>query len=51
MRRSQTRRYNDVIKAKGISDDEANEAIRLSRCHMTPEVNWKAVAGRVSGAR
>ena len=51
MRRSQTRRYNDVIKAMGYSDDEANEAIRLSWCHLTPEVDWKAVAVRVSGLR
>ena len=40
-----------VIKAMGYSDDEANEAIRLSWCHLTPEVDWKAVAVRVSGLR
>ena len=28
-----------VIKAMGYSDDEANEAIRLSWCHLTPEVD------------
>lgn len=36
-----------VIKAMGFSDDEANEAIRLSWCHLTPEVEWTAVAGRI----
>jgi cysteine desulfurase len=36
-----------VIKAMGYSDDEANEAIRLSWCHLTPEVNWEAVAERI----
>jgi cysteine desulfurase len=36
-----------VIKAMGYSDDESNEAIRLSWCHMTPEVDWEAVAERV----
>jgi cysteine desulfurase len=36
-----------VIKAMGFSDDEANEAIRLSWCHLTPEVDWEAVAGRI----
>ena len=40
-----------VIKAMGYSDDEANEAIRLSWCHLTPEVDWKAVAGRIVGLR
>jgi cysteine sulfinate desulfinase/cysteine desulfurase-like protein len=27
---------SQVIKAMGYSDDEANEAIRLSWCHLTP---------------
>jgi cysteine desulfurase len=36
-----------VIKAMGYCDDEANEAIRLSWCHLTPEVDWEAVADRV----
>jgi cysteine desulfurase len=38
-----------VIKAMGYGDDEANEAIRLSWCHLTPEVEWEAVAARVRG--
>ena len=40
-----------VIKAMGYGDDEANEAIRLSWCHLTPEVDWDAVAQRVKGLR
>jgi cysteine desulfurase len=40
-----------VIKAMGFSDDEANEAIRLSWCHMTPEVEWEAVVERIKGLR
>jgi cysteine desulfurase len=36
-----------VIKAMGYSDDEANEAVRLSWCHLTPDVDWSAVAERV----
>lgn len=40
-----------VIKAMGYSDDEANEAIRLSWCHLTPQVDWDAVAVRVAGLR
>jgi cysteine desulfurase len=40
-----------VIKAMGYSDDEANEAVRLSWCHLTPEVNWEAVAERIIALR
>ena len=40
-----------VIKAMGYSDDEANEAIRLSWCHLTPDVDWEAVAGRILSLR
>jgi cysteine desulfurase len=40
-----------VIKAMGYSDDEANKAIRLSWCHLTPEVEWEAVAERVKRLR
>ena len=40
-----------VIKAMGYGDDEANEAIRLSWCHLTPEVGWAEMAGRVKGLR
>ncbi len=36
-----------VIKAMGYGDDEANEAIRLSWCHMTQEVDWDGLAERV----
>jgi len=36
-----------VIKAMGYSDDEANEAIRLSCCHLTPGVDWDGLLGAV----
>ena len=36
-----------LIKAMGYSDDEANEAIRLSWCLLTPEVDWDGVAERI----
>lgn len=38
-----------VLKAMGMSDDEANGCVRLSWCHLTPAVDWEAVAGRISG--
>ncbi len=40
-----------VIKAMGFSDDEANEAIRLSWCHLTPEVDWIDLAERIKYLR
>jgi hypothetical protein len=29
----------------GYSDDEVNEAIRLSWCHLTPGVEWEGCGG------
>jgi hypothetical protein len=31
----------------GYSDDEANEAVRLSWCHLTGDPPWDDVAARV----
>ena len=45
--RDATKMVDWVIKAMGYGDDEANEAIRLSWCHLTPDVDWDAVAERV----
>lgn len=36
-----------VLKAMGMNDDEANACIRLSWCHLTPNVDWEAVAQRI----
>lgn len=36
-----------VLKAMGMTDDEANACVRISWCHMTPEVDWDAVAQRI----
>lgn len=40
-----------VLKAMGMSDDEANECVRISWCHLTPEVDWAAVVERIRGLR
>lgn len=37
-----------VLKAMGMTDDEANACIRISWCHMTQDVDWEAVAERIS---
>ena len=36
-----------VLKAMGMSDYEANGCVRISWCHLTPEVDWEAVASRI----
>jgi cysteine desulfurase len=40
-----------VLKAMGMNDDEANSCVRISWCHMTPEVDWEAVASRIRSLR
>ena len=36
-----------VLKAMGMSDDEANGCVRISWSHLTPAVDWDAVATRL----
>ncbi|MFO1432253.1 MAG: cysteine desulfurase DndA [Candidatus Competibacteraceae bacterium] len=40
-----------VLKAMGMNDDQANACVRLSWCHLTPEVDWEAVAARIRTLR
>ena len=40
-----------VLKAMGMSDDEANACVRISWCHLTPAVDWEAVADRIRTLR
>lgn len=37
-----------VLKAMGMNENEANECVRISWCHLTPEVNWNAIVNRIS---
>lgn len=36
-----------VLKAMGMTDDQANSCVRISWCHLTPTVDWGAVAERI----
>ncbi len=37
-----------VLRAMGMTDDEANSCVRISWSHLTPEVDWSAVSERIS---
>lgn len=40
-----------VLKAMGMDDTTANQCVRLSWCHLTPELDWTAVAARIAELR
>ncbi|MDD5104311.1 MAG: aminotransferase class V-fold PLP-dependent enzyme [Desulfuromonadaceae bacterium] len=40
---SHTRTPSHVLAAMGLSSDQVEQSIRLSWCHMTPEVDWSEV--------
>lgn len=36
-----------VLQAMGISEEDANRCIRISWCHLTPDVDWEALVKRI----
>ncbi len=40
-----------VLKSMGMSDEEANACVRISWCHLTPDVDWVAIADRIRTLR
>ena len=40
-----------VLQAMGLDDDRANGCVRISWCHLTPAVDWDAVATRIQNLR
>jgi cysteine desulfurase len=38
-----------VLKAMGMTDDEANACVRISWCHLTPEIDWDTLVQRIGG--
>ena len=45
---SQSYEPSHVLTAMGLSDAEVADAVRMSWCHMTPDVDWPAVASRIA---
>ena len=48
---SQSYAPSHVLKAMGVPPKEASGAVRMSWCHLTPSVDWDAVAGRIVSLR
>lgn len=40
-----------VLKAMGMSDDEANGCVRISWSHLSPPVDWREIAERIQSLR
>lgn len=48
---SQSYTPSHVLEAMGLSRQEVLGAVRMSWCHMTPEVDWDTIAKRISSLR
>ncbi len=48
---SQSYTSSHVLEAMGLSPEMVSGAVRMSWCHMTPEVDWDAVAARIRSLR
>ena len=48
---SQSYTPSHVLRAMGLSKEAVAGAVRMSWCHMTPAVDWDAVADRISSLR
>lgn len=48
---SQSYTASHVLTAMGLSEDRIKGALRLSWCHLTPDVDWNGVVQRIEGLR
>ena len=48
---SQSYKPSHVLEAMGLSQDEISGAIRLSWCHMTPDVDWQSISRIINSLR
>ena len=46
---SQNYTASHVLTVMGLPEDHIKGALRLSWCHLTPEVRWGEVVGRIEG--
>lgn len=37
-----------VLMAMGMTEEQANSCVRISWCHMTPEVDWEQIGKRIT---
>ena len=44
---SQSYTPSHVLKAMGLPDRAIAGAVRMSWCHMTPDVDWEGIANRI----
>jgi len=45
---SQSYQPSHVLRAMNLPDDAVSGALRLSWCHMTPDVDWRRIARRIA---
>ena len=48
---SQSYKPSHVLEAMGLPEDAVAGAIRVSWCHMTPDVDWQGIAMRIQSLR
>lgn len=48
---SQSYKPSHVLEAMGLPEEAVAGAVRLSWCHMTPDVDWPGIAGRIGALR
>jgi len=46
---SQSYQPSHVLTAMGLSSERVNSALRVSWCHLTPQVRWEEMAQRLTG--
>lgn len=48
---SQSYKPSHVLSAMGLSDKAVAGAVRISWCHMTPDIDWNVIAQRIESMR
>lgn len=48
---SQSYKPSHVLKAMDLPEDAVSGAVRLSWCHMTPDVDWRMIVSRIQALR